>query len=66
MESNYWVNLEQFIRDNVDNVTVEEIRNHSGLTKHGFYSKFFQQFGKNPREFLVEIKQMKLEEKQKK
>lgn len=66
MESNYWVNLEQFIRDNADNVTVEEIRSHSGLTKHGFYSKFFQQFGKNPREFLVEIKQMKLEKKQKK
>lgn len=66
VEGNYWVNLAQFIRENVDNVTVEEIRSHSGLTKHSFYSKFFQQFGKNPKEFLMEIKQMKLEEKQKK
>ena len=49
-------NLEVFVKENIDNVNVDQIRYHTGLTKYAFYTKFQEHFGKKPKEFIKEIK----------
>lgn len=57
-------NLEVFITENIDNINVDQIRFHTGLTKYAFYTKFQEYFGKKPKELIAEIKEKKLAEKQ--
>lgn len=52
-------NLEVFITENIDNINVDQIRFHTGLTKYAFYTKFQEYFGKKPKELIAEIKEKK-------
>lgn len=56
--------LEVFIKENIDNINVDQIRYRSGLTKYAFYTKFQAYFGKKPKELIAEIKEQIAVEKQ--
>lgn len=56
--------LEVFIKENIDNINVDQIRYRSGLTKYAFYTKFQEYFGKKPKELIAEIKEQIVVEKQ--
>jgi hypothetical protein len=63
-ENIFFASLENYIRDHIDEVNVDQIRYHSGLTKYAFYSKFLDHFGKKPKEYLSNIKEKILQERQ--
>jgi hypothetical protein len=63
-ENVFFSSLENYIRDHIDEVNVDQIRYQSGLTKYAFYTKFVDYFGKKPKEYLSEIKIKILQEKQ--
>jgi hypothetical protein len=63
-ENVFFSSLENYIRDHIDEVNVDQIRYQSGLTKYAFYTKFMDYFGKKPKEYLSEIKIKILQEKQ--
>lgn len=52
-------NLEVFIAENIDDVNVDQIRFHTGLTKYAFYTKFQEYFGKKPKDLIAEMKEKK-------
>jgi len=56
--------LEVFIKENINDVNVDQIRYRSGLTKYAFYTKFQAYFGKKPKELIAEIKEQIAVEKQ--
>jgi ligand-binding sensor domain-containing protein len=49
--------LEIYIRNNIDDLNVDQIRYRTGLTKYAFYTKFQAYFGKKPKEIIAEIKE---------
>ena len=63
-ENIFFASLENYIRDHIDEVNVDQIRYQSGLTKYAFYTKFVNHFGKKPKDYLSEIKIKILQEKQ--
>jgi hypothetical protein len=63
-ENVFFASLENYIRDHIDEVNVDQIKDQSGLTKYAFYTKFVNHFGKKPKEYLSEIKIKILQEKQ--
>jgi len=63
-ENIFFSSLENYIRDHIDEVNIDQIRYQSGLTKYAFYTKFVNHFGKKPKEYLSEIKIKILQEKQ--
>jgi len=56
--------LEKYIKDNIDDINVEQIRFKTGLTKYAFYTKFVLHFGKKPKEYLSDVKASVLKKKQ--
>ena len=56
--------LEIYIRNNIDDLNVDQIRYRTGLTKYAFYTKFQEYFGKKPKELIAEIKEQILSENQ--
>ena len=56
--------LEIYIRNNIDNLNVDQMRYQTGLTKYVFYTKFQEYFGKKPKELIAEIKEQILSENQ--
>ena len=56
--------LEIYIRNNIDDLNVDQIRYQTGLTKYAFYTKFQEYFGKKPKELIAEIKKQILSENQ--
>ena len=56
--------LEVYIRNNIDDLNVDQIRYQTGLTKYAFYTKFQEYFGKKPKELIAEIKEQILSENQ--
>ncbi|MDP5047520.1 MAG: hypothetical protein NWQ39_03870, partial [Saprospiraceae bacterium] len=56
--------LEIYIRNNIDDLNVDQIRYQTGLTKYAFYTKFQEYFGKKPKELIAEIKEQILSENQ--
>jgi len=56
--------LETYIRKNIEDLNVDQIRYQTGLTKYAFYTKFQAYFGKNPKDLIAEIKEEILSEKQ--
>ena len=56
--------LEIYIRNNIDDLNVDQIRYRTGLTKYAFYTKFQAYFGKKPKELIAEIKEQILSENQ--
>lgn len=56
--------LEMYIRNNIDDINVDQIRYQTGLTKYAFYTKFQKYFGKKPKELIAEIKEQILSENQ--
>ena len=56
--------LENYIRNNIDDLNVDQIRYQTGLTKYAFYTKFKEYFGKKPKELIAEIKKQILYENQ--
>ncbi|MEY4029034.1 MAG: hypothetical protein RJA90_219 [Bacteroidota bacterium] len=56
--------LEIYIRNNIDNLNVDQMRYQTGLTKYAFYTKFQEYFGKKPKELIAEIKEQILSENQ--
>jgi hypothetical protein len=60
----FFASLENYIRDHIDEVNVDQIRYQSGLTKYAFYTKFVDHFGKKPKEYLSDIKEKILQERQ--
>jgi ligand-binding sensor domain-containing protein len=56
--------LEIYIRNNIDDLNVDQIRYQTGLTKYAFYTKFQEYFGKKPKELIAEIKEKILSENQ--
>jgi hypothetical protein len=63
-ENVFFASLENYIRDHIDEVNVDQIRYQSGLTKYAFYTKFVNHFGKKPKEYLSDIKAKVLQERQ--
>ena len=63
-ENIFFASLENYIRDHIDEVNVDQIKDQSGLTKYAFYTKFVNHFGKNPKEYLSDIKSKVLKERQ--
>jgi hypothetical protein len=63
-ENVFFSSLENYIRDHIDEVNVDQIRYQSGLTKYAFYTKFVDYFGKKPKEYLSDIKEKVLKERQ--
>ena len=63
-ENEFFLSLEKYIRDHLDEVNIAQIRERAGLSKHAFYTKFVKHFGKNPKEYLSEIKAKALQERQ--
>ena len=63
-ENIFFASLENYIRDHIDEVNVDQIRYQSGLTKYAFYTKFVDHFGKKPKEYLSDIKEKILQERQ--
>jgi len=63
-ENVFFSSLENYIRDHIDEVNVDQIRYQSGLTKYAFYTKFVNHFGKKPKEYLTDIKEKVLKERQ--
>ena len=63
-ENVFFSSLENYIRDQIDEVNIDQIRYQSGLTKYAFYTKFVNHFGKNPKEYLSDIKAKVLKERQ--
>jgi len=63
-ENIFFASLENYIRDHIDEVNVDQIRDRSGLTKYAFYTKFVDHFGKKPKEYLSDIKEKILQERQ--
>jgi hypothetical protein len=63
-ENEFISSLENYIRDHIDEVNVDQIRYKSGLTKYAFYTKFVNHFGKKPKEYLSDIKEKVLKERQ--
>ena len=63
-ENVFFSSLENYIRDHIDEVNIDQIRYQSGLTKYAFYTKFVNHFGKNPKEYLSDIKTKVLKERQ--
>jgi hypothetical protein len=63
-ENVFFSSLENYIRNHIDEVNIDQIRYQSGLTKYAFYTKFVNHFGKKPKEYLSEIKIKILQEKQ--
>ena len=63
-ENVFFSSLENYIRDHIDEVNVDQIRYQSGLTKYAFYTKFVNHFGKKPKEYLSDIKAKVLKERQ--
>ena len=63
-ENIFFASLENYIRDHIDEVNVDKIRYQSGLTKYAFYTKFVDHFGKKPKEYLSDIKEKILQERQ--
>jgi len=57
--------LELYIRNNIDDLNVDQIRYQTGLTKYAFYTKFQAYFGKKPKELIAEIKEQIIAENQK-
>jgi hypothetical protein len=49
--------LEVYIRNNIEDLNVDQIRYQTGLTKYAFYTKFQEYFGKKPKELIAEIKE---------
>jgi hypothetical protein len=56
--------LEIYIRNNINEVNVDQIRYQTGLTKYAFYSKFQAYFGKKPKELIAEIKEQMITKNQ--
>ena len=56
--------LENYIRNNIDDLNVDQIRYQTGLTKYAFYTKFQEYFGKKPKELIAEIKEQIIAENQ--
>jgi hypothetical protein len=56
--------LEIYIRNNIDDLNVDQIRYRTGLTKYAFYTKFQAYFGKKPKELIAEIKEQIIAENQ--
>lgn len=56
--------LEIYIRNNIDDLNVDQIRYQTGLTKYAFYTKFQEYFGKKPKELIAEIKEQIVSENQ--
>ena len=56
--------LEIYIRNNIDDLNVDQIRYQTGLTKYAFYTKFQEYFGKKPKELIAEIKEQIISENQ--
>ena len=56
--------LEVYIRNNIDDLNVDQIRYQTGLTKYAFYTKFQEYFGKKPKELIAEIKEQIIAENQ--
>ena len=56
--------LEIYIRNNIDDLNVDQIRYQTGLTKYAFYTKFQEYFGKKPKELIAEIKEQIIAENQ--
>jgi hypothetical protein len=63
-ENVFFSSLENYIKDHIDEVNVDQIRYQSGLTKYAFYTKFVNHFGKKPKEYLSDIKAKVLQERQ--
>ena len=63
-ENVFFSSLENYIRDHIDEVNIDQIRYQSGLTKYAFYTKFVDHFGKKPKEYLSDIKEKILQERQ--
>jgi hypothetical protein len=63
-ENVFFSSLENYIRNHIDEVNIDQIRYQSGLTKYAFYTKFVDHFGKKPKEYLSDIKEKVLKERQ--
>lgn len=63
-ENVFFSSLENYIRNHIDEVNINQIRYQSGLTKYAFYTKFVDHFGKKPKEYLSDIKEKVLKERQ--
>jgi AraC-like DNA-binding protein len=52
-------NIEQYIMDNLDDLTVEKLREDSGYTKNVFYKIFSQHYDISPKQLIDSIKEDK-------
>lgn len=59
-----FLELEKYIKNHIDDIKVDQIRSRTGLTKYAFYNGFIQHFGKKPKEYLSEVKNAVLRERQ--
>lgn len=63
-KNDIFFDLKDYIAENIDHLNVDQIRYRTGLTKYAFYTRFYQYFGKKPKELISEIKHQLLIDKQ--
>lgn len=56
-------NIEKYILENLDNITVEKLREDSGLSKNVFYRLFAQQYDITPKQLIDKIKEESIRKK---
>lgn len=56
-------NIEKYILENLDNITVEKLREDSGLSKNVFYRVFAQQYDISPKQLIEKIKEESIRKK---
>jgi hypothetical protein len=49
--------IEDFIRENLDTINVDQIRFATGLTRYTFYKRFEAVYGKSPKELIKELQE---------
>jgi hypothetical protein len=58
-----FLEIAQYIKDNIEYLNVSQLIEKSGMTRYAFYHAFEQEFGKKPKEYLTEVKTAFLKEK---
>jgi hypothetical protein len=63
-DNEFFLSLEKYIFDHLDEVNIAEIRHRAKMSKYTFYNKFMKHFGKRPKEYLCEMKTKALQQRQ--
>jgi len=52
-------NIEKYIKDHIEEITVEKLREDSGYTKNVFYRIFSEHYDTTPKQLIESIKEEK-------